>query len=63
MPATKGFNPVRGAWGDNTGGVAASGGNRGMSGIGGKQGKMTATPFIGHHQQPMLNQSDAENFS
>jgi hypothetical protein len=52
MPATKGFNPVRGAWGDNTGGVAASAGARGMSGIGGKQGKMTATPFIGHHQQP-----------
>ena len=47
MPGTKGFNPVRGAWGDNTSGVAV--GARGMSGIGGKQGKMTATPFIGHH--------------
>ena len=34
MPSKGGFNPVRGAWGDNSGGIVPPTGARGMSGIG-----------------------------
>jgi hypothetical protein len=50
MPS-KGFNPVRGAWGDNSVVIPASAtgtGTRAPQLIGKPAGKMTATPFIGN---------------
>ena len=43
----KGFNPVRGAWGDNSVVMPPSAGVRAPHLKGAQAGKMTATPFIG----------------